>query len=52
MTVKEVKTLYITDGEDGIRVDRFFKRRWPHINHVQLNKLLRSGQVRVDGGRV
>lgn len=52
MTVKEVKTLYITDGEDGIRVDRFFKRRWPHVNHVQLNKLLRSGQVRVDGGRV
>ncbi len=49
---KEVKTLYITDGEDGIRVDRFFKRRWPHINHVQLNKMLRSGQVRVDGGRV
>ncbi|MGA9657921.1 MAG: RluA family pseudouridine synthase [Asticcacaulis sp.] len=48
----EVKTLYITDGEDGIRVDRFFKRRWPHINHVQINKLLRSGQVRVDGGRV
>ena len=52
MTVKEVKTLYITDGEDGIRVDRFFKRRWPHLNHVQLNKLFRSGQVRVDGSRV
>ena len=49
---KEVKTLYVTEGEDGVRVDRFFKRRWPHINHVQLNKLLRSGQVRVDGGRV
>ena len=49
---KDVKTLYVTDGEDGIRVDRFFKRRWPHINHVQLNKLLRSGQVRVDGGRI
>lgn len=49
---KEVKTLYIGEGEDGTRVDRFFKRRWPHINHVQLNKLLRSGQVRVDGSRV
>ncbi len=48
----DVKTLYVTDGEDGVRVDRFFKRRWPHINHIQLNKLLRSGQVRVDGGRV
>ena len=49
---REVKTLYVSDGEDGVRVDRFFKRRWPHINHVQLNKLLRSGQVRVDGSRV
>jgi len=49
---REVKTLYVTDGEDGVRVDRFFKRRWPHINHVLLNKLLRSGQVRVDGSRV
>ena len=49
---REVKTLYVTDGEDGVRVDRFFKRRWPHVNHVQLNKLLRSGQVRVDGSRV
>ena len=49
---KDVKTLYITDGEDGIRVDRFFKRRWPYLNHVQLNKLFRSGQVRVDGSRV
>ena len=48
---KDVKNLYVTDGEDGVRLDKFFKRRWPHINHIQLNKLLRSGQVRVDGGR-
>ncbi len=47
----EVKTLYVSDGEDGVRLDRFFKRRWPHVNHIQLNKLLRSGQVRVDGSR-
>src|SRR3569623_745990 len=47
----EVKTLYVGDGEDGIRLDRFFKRRWPHITHIQLTKLLRSGQGRVDGGR-
>jgi 23S rRNA pseudouridine955/2504/2580 synthase len=51
MSEKQVKTLYVTDGEDGVRLDRFFKRRWPHLNHVQLNKLIRSGQVRVDGGR-
>lgn len=48
---REVKTLYVTEGEDGARLDRFFKRRWPHISHIQLNKMLRSGQIRVDGGR-
>lgn len=37
--------------EEGVRLDRWFKRRWPHVNHVQLQKLLRSGQVRVDGSR-
>jgi 23S rRNA pseudouridine955/2504/2580 synthase len=49
--VKEVKTIFVTAGEDGSRVDRFFKRRWPHVNHIQLQKLLRTGQVRVDGAR-
>lgn len=36
----------------GIRIDRWFKRHFPVISHVQLEKLLRTGQVRVDGGRV
>jgi 23S rRNA pseudouridine955/2504/2580 synthase len=49
--MKEVRTLYVGDGEDGVRLDRWFKRRWPHLNHVQLQKLFRSGQVRVDGSR-
>jgi 23S rRNA pseudouridine955/2504/2580 synthase len=49
--MREVKTLYVSEGEDGVRLDRFFKRRWPHLNHIQLAKLIRSGQVRVDGGR-
>ncbi len=49
--MREVKTLYVGEAEDGVRLDRFFKRRWPHLNHIQLQKLIRSGQVRVDGGR-
>ncbi len=49
--MKEVRTLYVDSGEDGVRLDRWFKRRWPHLNHIQLNKLFRSGQVRVDGSR-
>ena len=49
--MREVKTLYVGPGEEGVRLDRFFKRRWPHLNHIQLQKLLRSGQIRVDGAR-
>ncbi len=48
---REVKTLFVGAGEEGVRLDRFFKRRWPHLNHIQLQKLIRSGQVRVDGAR-
>lgn len=50
--MKEVRTLYVDSGEDGVRLDRWFKRRWPHLSHIQIQKLARSGQIRVDGGRV
>jgi 23S rRNA pseudouridine955/2504/2580 synthase len=49
--MREVRTLYVDSGEDGVRLDRWFKRRWPHLNHIQIQKLARSGQIRVDGGR-
>ncbi len=49
---REVKTLYVAEAEDGIRLDRWFKRRWPHLTHIQIEKLARSGQIRVDGGRI
>ncbi|MEW5684419.1 MAG: RluA family pseudouridine synthase [Pseudomonadota bacterium] len=49
--MKEVRTLYVDKGEDGVRLDRWFKRRWPHLNHIQIQKLTRSGQIRVDGAR-
>jgi 23S rRNA pseudouridine955/2504/2580 synthase len=49
--MREVRTLYVDSGEDGVRLDRWFKRRWPHLNHIQIQKLTRSGQIRVDGAR-
>jgi 23S rRNA pseudouridine955/2504/2580 synthase len=51
VSVREVRTLTVGAAEDGVRLDRWFKRRWPHLNHVQINKLARSGQIRVDGAR-
>ncbi len=50
-STREVRTLMVGESEAGVRLDRWFKRRWPHLNHIQINKLVRSGQVRVDGGR-
>ncbi len=50
--MKQVMTLEVGSAEDGVRLDRWFKRRWPYLAHGQLQKLLRSGQIRVDGGRV
>jgi pseudouridine synthase, RluA family len=38
--------------DDGIRLDRWFKRHFPAVSHGMLEKLLRTGQVRVDGSRV
>lgn len=37
--------------EAGIRLDRWFKRHFPALTHGQLQKLLRTGQVRVGGKR-
>ena len=35
-----------------MRLDRWFKQHYPGLGFGPLQKLLRSGQVRVDGGRV
>ena len=44
-------TIPIAADEDGIRLDRWFKRRYPALTHGRLEKLLRTGQVRLDGKR-
>jgi 23S rRNA pseudouridine955/2504/2580 synthase len=49
--MRQVFTLEVAPGEDGVRLDRWFRRRWPQLRQGQIQKLLRSGQIRVDGGR-
>ena len=41
----------IDPDDDGARVDRWFKRHYPHVTHTLLEKLLRKGEVRLDGKR-
>ena len=35
----------------SLRLDRWFKRHYPGLGHGRLEKLLRTGQIRVDGKR-
>lgn len=44
-----VQTFTVTPEESEIRLDRWFKRHYPEVNHGLLEKWLRTGQVRVDG---
>ncbi len=47
-----VQTLAVSTDEDGMRLDRWFKHRFPTLAPSHVNKLARTGQVRVDGKRV
>ena len=47
-----VETRQVGPDEAGMRLDRWFRQHYPQLGHGHLQKLLRSGQVRVDGGRV
>ncbi len=46
-----VAVVAVHDDEAGLRLDRWFHRRYPMLSHGRLEKLLRTGQVRVDGRR-
>ena len=46
-----VKTLLVDAGDADIRLDRWFRNRYPGLSHGRLEKLLRTGQIRVDGRR-
>jgi 23S rRNA pseudouridine955/2504/2580 synthase len=46
-----VQTLTIAADEAQIRLDRWFRRHFPDLAHGRLEKLLRTGQVRLDGKR-
>lgn len=47
-----VETIRIAAGEAGMRLDRWMKAHFPEVGHVYLQKLLRTGQVRLNGKRV
>jgi len=46
-----IETKTVDAEEAGMRLDRWFKAHFPGLAFGQLQKLLRSGQIRIDGGR-
>jgi 23S rRNA pseudouridine955/2504/2580 synthase len=46
-----VQTIAVTEDEAELRLDRWFKRHFPDLGHGRLEKLLRTGQIRLDGRR-
>jgi 23S rRNA pseudouridine955/2504/2580 synthase len=46
-----VETILVKDDEAGLRLDRWFRLHFPEVGYTYLQKLLRSGQVRVDSRR-
>ena len=47
-----VMTLTVGADEGESRLDRWLRKRIPEITQGQIEKLCRTGQIRVDGGRV
>jgi 23S rRNA pseudouridine955/2504/2580 synthase len=46
-----VKQVTVARDDDDIRLDRWFKRHYPELSYGRLEKLLRKGQIRLDGKR-
>lgn len=49
--MSRVQTVTVTGDEADMRLDRWFRKHFPHVPHGMVEKLLRKGQIRVDGGR-
>lgn len=50
--MSRVQTIQVTVDDSDQRLDRWFRRQFPHISHGVIEKLCRKGEIRVDGGRV
>lgn len=50
--MKTVETVAVEHDDGVARIDRWLRRRYPSLTQGQVEKLIRTGQVRVDGARV
>lgn len=52
MSQTTVQQMTVAPDDSDVRLDRWFARHFPGLGHGRLEKLLRTGQVRLDGRRV
>jgi 23S rRNA pseudouridine955/2504/2580 synthase len=45
------EAVVVTEQEASLRLDRWLRRHYPGLGHGQLEKLLRTGQIRINGKR-
>jgi 23S rRNA pseudouridine955/2504/2580 synthase len=50
-TTDNVRQFTVSEDDDGIRLDRWFKRNLPQIGFATVSRWARTGQIRVDGKR-
>ena len=50
-TPAEVRQFTVAADDDGVRLDRWFKRHLPQVGFATVSRWARTGQVRVDGKR-
>jgi 23S rRNA pseudouridine955/2504/2580 synthase len=46
-----VRQFTVSTDDDGIRLDRWFKRNLPQVGFATVSRWARTGQIRVDGKR-
>ncbi len=49
--MSRVQHIEIDEDDEGLRLDRWLRARFPELNQGRVQKLLRTGQVRVNGAR-
>ena len=49
--MSDVKLLTVSADEGEQRLDRWMKRRFPQLSQGHIEKMCRTGQIRVDSGR-
>jgi 23S rRNA pseudouridine955/2504/2580 synthase len=51
MSAEQVRQFTVSPEDDGIRLDRWFKRNLAEVSFGQISRWARTGQLRIDGRR-